>query len=139
MLEGYRATFELGGDGNEIDIRSTKNGVLVCFHDDMLDHLLQGQGDVSELTWEELRRLSFGEPGSFGEHCRIPTLVEVLELHREHGGLLHLDIKRPGIDQAIADLLDRILLQLGKRRSPPVGSTPAITPLQRPRPVRRPQ
>src|SRR5262245_45058289 len=35
-LEAFRATFELGGDGNEIDIRATKDGVLVCFHDDML-------------------------------------------------------------------------------------------------------
>src|SRR5262249_32461323 len=104
-LEAYRATFELGGDGNEIDIRSTKDGVLVCFHDDMLDRLLQGQGDVSELTWEELRQLSFRNPGSFGDHCRIPTLEEVLDLHRKHGGLLHLDIKRPGLDRAIADLL----------------------------------
>src|SRR5437867_273987 len=36
-LEAYRATFELGADGNEIDIRVTRDGVLVCFHDDMLD------------------------------------------------------------------------------------------------------
>src|SRR5689334_2856612 len=36
-LEAYRATFDLGADGNEIDIRATKDGVLVCFHDDMLD------------------------------------------------------------------------------------------------------
>lgn len=32
-LEAYRATFELGGDGNEIDIRGTKDGVVVCFHE----------------------------------------------------------------------------------------------------------
>jgi hypothetical protein len=43
-----------GGDGNEIDVRSTTDGVLVCFHDDTLDRLLQGQGEVSELTWDEL-------------------------------------------------------------------------------------
>ena len=36
-LEALRATFELGGDGNEFDIRKTKDGVLVVFHDDMLD------------------------------------------------------------------------------------------------------
>src|SRR6478736_439350 len=40
-LEAYRATFELGADGNEIDIRSTRDGVLVCFHDDMLDRILE--------------------------------------------------------------------------------------------------
>ena len=138
-LEAYRATFELGGDGNEIDIRSTKDGVLVCFHDDMLDRLLQGQGDVSELTSEELRQLPFREPGTFGEHCRIPTLVEVLELHRKHGGLMHLDIKRPGLDQAIADLLERMDMwdhvaycnseNSGQHRE---RSTPEAAPLQRP-------
>ena len=106
-LEAYRASFELGADGNEIDIRATKDGVLVCFHDDMLDHLLAAYGDVSDYTWEELQRFAFREPGPFGEQCRIPTLAEVFELHRQHGGLIHLDIKRPNLDQAIATLLDQ--------------------------------
>ena len=47
-LEAYRASFELGADGNEIDIRSTRDGVLVCFHDDMLDQLLDAFGDVGD-------------------------------------------------------------------------------------------
>src|SRR5262249_3968704 len=79
-LEALRATFELGGDGNEFDIRITKDGVLVVFHDDMLDRLLQAYGDVSEFTWQELQQFRFRNPGRFGEHCRIPTLVEVFEL-----------------------------------------------------------
>lgn len=107
-LEAYRATFELGADGNEIDIRSTRDGVLVCFHDDMLDHLLEAYGDVSDYTWEELQRFRFRAPGPFGEHCRIPTLREVFELHRQHAGLMHLDIKRPKLDRAIAELLDSL-------------------------------
>jgi len=45
-LEAFRATFELGGDGNEFDIRATKDGVLIVFHDDMLDHLLAADGAV---------------------------------------------------------------------------------------------
>lgn len=106
-LEAYRASFELGADSNEIDIRATKDGVLVCFHDDMLDHLLVAYGDVSDYTWEELQRFAFREPGPFGQQCRIPTLAEVFELHRQYAGLLHLDIKRPNLDQAIAQLLDR--------------------------------
>lgn len=104
-LEAYRATFEMGGDGNEIDIRATRDGVLVCFHDDMLDQILEAYGDVGDYTWRELREFRFRNPGRFGEQCRVPTLVEVLELHRRHAGLLHLDIKRPGLDGAIAQLL----------------------------------
>lgn len=107
-LEAYRAAFELGGDGNEIDIRQTKDGVLVCFHDDMLDRILEAYGDVSDYTWEQLQRFRFRNPGRFEEQCRIPTLVEVLDLHRKQAGLLHLDIKRPMLDEAISDLLTRM-------------------------------
>jgi hypothetical protein len=107
-LEAFRATFELGGDGNEFDIRATKDGVLVVFHDDMLDRLLDAHGDVGDYTWDELRRFPFREPGRFGAQCRIPTLVEVFDLHRRYAGLMHLDIKRPGLDGAIAGLLTRM-------------------------------
>lgn len=109
-LEAYRATFELGGDGNEIDVRQTKDGQLVCFHDDMLDRILDGYGDVSDYTWNELQQFAFRRPRQFAQHCRIPTLVEVLELHRRHGGLVHLDLKRPGMDGKIAQLLDQLAM-----------------------------
>jgi hypothetical protein len=107
-LEAYRATLELGGDGNEIDIRTTKDGVLVCLHDDTIEAHLKGFGDVADYTWDELQRLSFRNPGQFGPACRIPTLVEVFELHRQIAGLLHLDIKRPSLDVPVAALLDRM-------------------------------
>jgi Glycerophosphoryl diester phosphodiesterase family len=107
-LEAYRAALELGADGNEIDIRATEDGVLVLFHDDMLDRLLEAHGDVGDYTWEELQQFRFRDPGRFGNWCRIPTLVEVFELHRRHAGLLHLDIKRTGLDRDIADLLTRM-------------------------------
>jgi hypothetical protein len=107
-LEAFRATFELGGDGNEFDIRRTKDGVLVIFHDDMLDRLLDAYGDVGDSTWAELQRFRFRNPDRFGDQCRIPTLVEILDLHRKHAGLMHLDIKRPGLDEAVADLLTRM-------------------------------
>lgn len=107
-LEAYRASLELGADGNEIDIRGTKDGVLVCFHDDMLDQLLEACGDVSDYTWEELQQFRFRRPGRFADECRIPTLEEVFELHRQYGGLMHLDIKRPKLDVAIAALLSRL-------------------------------
>jgi hypothetical protein len=104
-LEAFRSTFELGGDGNEIDIQATKDRVLVCFHDDTLDHRLEAFGSVRDYTWDELHRFRFRDPGRFGEQCRIPTLVEVFDLHRQYSGLLHLDIKQPRLDQTIAELL----------------------------------
>ncbi|HJN10353.1 MAG TPA: glycerophosphodiester phosphodiesterase family protein [Pirellulaceae bacterium] len=107
-LEAYRAAFELGADGNEIDIRATKDGMLVCFHDDMLDHLLEAYGDVSDYAWDELQKFPFRNPGRFDKHCRIPTLREVFELHRAHAGLMFLDVKRPHLFDSIAKLLDEL-------------------------------
>lgn len=107
-LEAFRATFELGGDGNEIDIRASRDGVLIVFHDDMLERHFPAYGEAGEYTWDQLQRLPFRDPGYFGRHCRIPTLVEVLELHRQHAGLVHLDIKRPGLDAAVAELITRM-------------------------------
>src|SRR5262249_36232897 len=72
-----------------------------------LDRLLEAHGDAGDYTWEQLRTFRFRDPGRFGERCRIPTLVEVIELHRQYAGLMHLDIKRDGLDRAIADLLTR--------------------------------
>ena len=60
---------------------ATKDGVLVCFHDDMVDHLLHAYGDVADYTWDELQELRFRNPGRFGKYCRIPTLREAFELH----------------------------------------------------------
>lgn len=105
-MEAYRAAFELGADGNELDIRATKDGVLVCFHDDMLDHLLAAYGDMADYSWEELQTFAFRNPGRFGNYCRIPTLREVFSLHRKHAGLMHLDVKRPGLVEPISRMLD---------------------------------
>src|SRR6187431_2060601 len=53
-LRAYRYSLELGADGNEIDIRATRDGVLVVFHDDMLDQHLEAFGDVADYDWNQL-------------------------------------------------------------------------------------
>ncbi|MGE3315803.1 MAG: glycerophosphodiester phosphodiesterase [Planctomycetaceae bacterium] len=106
-LEAYRATFELGADGNEIDVRATRDGVLICFHDDSLEMLLDAFGDASDYDWAELQSFSFRNPGRYGADCRIPTLEETMLLHKKYGGLMQLDVKRPSLEPAIIALLDQ--------------------------------
>ena len=130
-LEAYRTTFELGGDGNEIDIRKTKDGILVCFHDDMLDFQLQSFGDVSDYTWEELQRFQFRDPERFGTYTRIPTLLEVLDLHRRYGGILFLDAKDSGLGPSVATMLNAMDMwqHIGASNNlPEVSSDPRFLP-----------
>jgi len=85
-----------------------KTVVLVCFHDGTIEGQLKGFGEIADYTLEELRRMPFRAPGRLGAACRIPTLVEVLDLHRRYRGLLHLDIKQPDLDGPVGELLSRM-------------------------------
>jgi glycerophosphoryl diester phosphodiesterase len=65
----------------EVDVRQTKDGHLVLMHDASVDRTTDGEGDVAELTLEQLKRLDGGS--WFGEafnHERIPTLTEAIDL-----------------------------------------------------------
>src|SRR5262245_10322159 len=53
-LDAYAAAMDYGADGCEIDLRRTTDGVLVLFHDDMLDRLTDGFGRVEDLSYSEL-------------------------------------------------------------------------------------
>lgn len=46
--------FELNPDGTEVDVQMTKDGVLVCYHDEKLDKTTECQGTIHKITWEEL-------------------------------------------------------------------------------------
>ena len=115
-LTAIRVGFELGADGVELDFRRTKDGVIVLFHDDRLERMLDGVGSVEESYYEELLLYSFKSlPMPAADTERVPTLHDVLQTVRDHAGLLHLDIKEPGIDQELleklrkADMLDHVV------------------------------
>lgn len=73
-LSAYRAAVERGF-GIEFDVRLSKDGELVVFHDDDLKRLCGVDKNVVDLTKEELQRLHLS-----GTDDVIPTLQEVLSL-----------------------------------------------------------
>jgi len=106
-LEAYAAAMDYGADGCEIDVRRCADGVLVLFHDDMLDRLTDGFGRAEDLTYPELLALHPQlRVGQVNERTRPPTLAALLVLARQRAMLLHLDVKQPGLDEDINRLLD---------------------------------
>lgn len=84
-LSNFRACLELR-IGFEVDVRRSKDGHLVCVHDETVDRTTNGRGAVSALTLEELKRLDAGS--WFHEKFkaeRIPTFDEVLDVVAKHG------------------------------------------------------
>ena len=84
------------GYGIELDVRLSKDGVLVVFHDDTLDRVVGCPGRVIDFTAKELSemRLCGSEEG-------IPTLEEVLNLVNGRVPLL-LEIKEGASDNTVS-------------------------------------
>jgi hypothetical protein len=96
-LDACELAFALGADGVEIDLRRAADGTIVLMHDPWIDRVLDGWGLVAELSYEELLLYSPPIPNR-----RVATFREVLELCKRYHGLLHLDLKVPGME---ADIL----------------------------------
>jgi glycerophosphoryl diester phosphodiesterase len=83
--------------GFEFDVRRTKDGTLVCLHDDKLDRTTDGKGSVSEKTLAEVSQLDAGswfDPAFKGE--KIPTIEQLFRLigaYPNKSGLFTADLK----------------------------------------------
>ena len=85
-LESIQKAIDLGVDGIEIDVHRSASGELVVFHDLTLNRMTDGEGEVSDFTLKELKRLKV--KGRF----QIPTLAEVLLLVNNKC-LLNIELK----------------------------------------------
>lgn len=102
-LPAFRAATALGV-GSELDVRLTKDGVPVVFHDSTLKRLFGPVEKVCDMTLEKLRSFRFPDG------TRIPTLEEVL---KEVAGACPLLIElktendAPRLGRAVTRLLDK--------------------------------
>lgn len=104
---------ELGASWVEFDVKLTRDGHPVLFHDDRLERTTDGQGPVAAATLAEIRRL---DAGSWFDprfrHERVPTFAEALALCAELGLGINVEIKPcPGREQETAEVAIRTLLE----------------------------
>ena len=95
-LAAIRRAIEVGATAVEIDVRTSKDGVLFLLHDTTLDRTTDGEGNAAGMTIAELKQLDAGswfDPDYKNE--RIPTLREALTACRRKIAPL-LDLKEQG-------------------------------------------
>jgi glycerophosphoryl diester phosphodiesterase len=87
-MHAFSRAVEMGVDVLEMDMHSTKDGVLVIIHDSTVDRTTNGSGHVNELTLEELKALDAGYRWSpdggrsfplRGHGLTVPTLQEAFK------------------------------------------------------------
>ncbi len=111
-LENTVAAFEhavaLGYTYLETDVHVTRDGVLLAFHDSVLDRVTDRSGAILDLTLAQVRE------ASVGGREQVPTLAELFE--RFPHVRFNIDIKSEGAVAALADFVsahdawDRVLV-----------------------------
>src|ERR1700760_2592331 len=79
----------------EVDVQRTSDGVLVLMHDKFVARTTNGNGRLSAMRLDDLRRLDAGN----GE--KIPLLAELLEAANGRVGLI-LETITPGIGPIVS-------------------------------------
>jgi glycerophosphoryl diester phosphodiesterase len=96
-IGAFQRAFRIGADGIETDIRLTRDGTVVVYHDDYfgrVEGLPQAQRTrlVSDMTYAELTAQTLIPVGEDTGGRRVPTLNDLLA--QVHGGLLNIELKR---------------------------------------------
>ncbi len=113
--ENTAASFAYAGERHawaiETDLRRTKDGAIVCCHNDTVDAAFDGTGKIAEMTLSECRALTakherFG--GQFPpETLRMPTFGEYLDLCERFGSIPFIEIKDDVVKEAVDELRKR--------------------------------
>ncbi len=83
-LAAFRQALTLPIDVVELDVQMTSDGHAIVFHDNTIDRLTEGTGNILDLSLSDLRSLNAAThfPGGWPQRETIPTLLEVLALLR---------------------------------------------------------
>ena len=96
-LDAYEAALALGVDFLEVDVRESKDHVLVANHDDTVDRTSNGTGAVADKTLAELQALNVADyapwKGGPFDPSHMAKLEDILALARKAGAGLELDIE----------------------------------------------
>jgi glycerophosphoryl diester phosphodiesterase len=102
-LEAFELAVQQGADAIELDVHLSRDGAVVVAHDEAVDRVSNGHGQIAGMTLAELKRLSFsaGMPGF--EKAQMPTLEEVYALIAPTGLSVNVELKTnlyayPGIE-----------------------------------------
>ncbi|WP_353114606.1 glycerophosphodiester phosphodiesterase family protein [Microbacterium sp.] len=99
-IEAFELAIEQGADGLELDVHMTRDGRVVCRHDETVDLPSGVRVFIRDLSGEEVGAVDLGEGR------RIPELAQVLSLLAGTDLALNVEVKNgpvlyPGIEEAV--------------------------------------
>jgi glycerophosphoryl diester phosphodiesterase len=122
-IDAFEKALRLGVDGLEMDVRLSRDGVVVVHHDRLVDRTTNLRGEVSGFTADELARADAAyhfRPDSGwplrGSGIGVPTLASVLERFRDSRIIVEMKVNSAEMARSTiqtvraAGALDRVCL-----------------------------
>lgn len=107
MLSFYTGVF-MGANGIETDVQLTKDGVAVLFHDETVDRVTDGKGNLEDFTYQELLKLNVIKNGL---KDKIVTLKDFLKAFYHQDLTFAIELKGKNTFKITADLLRKYNLE----------------------------
>ena len=82
-LHSIQKAVEKGAKAVLMQVQKTKDGQLICFSEQDISRLMNGEGNVSDLTLEQLRAIPVKEYRGSEEMVIIPTVKEAIEYSKD--------------------------------------------------------
>ena len=82
-IPAIESVIRMGVDIMELDLKLTKDSVLVLCHDKTIDRTTSGKGRVCDITYDSIRRCVLKTGHGVKTTHRMPTLREALEVCKD--------------------------------------------------------
>jgi glycerophosphoryl diester phosphodiesterase len=114
-MAAFGAAVAMGADEIELDLWYTKDREIVSIHDGIIDHVSNGSGTVTEMTYEELLEYDFGVKS--GESFRGMKIIKLEEILKKLGCQTVMNIHIKTHDETgkyDSDIFDKIVKLIDK-------------------------
>lgn len=108
-LSAFQLAVAQGADGLEFDVQLSADGVPVIIHDVTIDRTTNGQGRVSEQTFEQLQQWDAGEGNKIMSLEQLLSTFEATLLYNIE--LKHYRFKNNGLEKSVAGLISKFGLE----------------------------
>jgi len=110
--EGIQKAISLGADGSEMDIQITKDSVLVCYHDKLLEEATDATGEIYNKNWDEIKNAVYnGDPYVSYKICSLDWMFSVTN-DTIHNFTFDIKFNDPDQSAANSDIFQRALIRL---------------------------
>lgn len=105
-LQAFQKALDLNSDGIELDVHLSSDGHIIVMHDETIDKMTNGKGDINTYTLAELKSFLIADK------LQIPTLNEVFDLV-DKKCFINVELKNADTSRQVVSLIEKYIAEEG--------------------------